>query len=58
MGRRYWYLVAVAVAVATPLAIIIARAHGPSSAVQAASCNMSGYKATDGLTATADAGST
>src|SRR5947209_8272529 len=56
MGRRYWYLVAVAVAVATPLAIVIARAHGSSSAVQASSCNMSGYKATDGLTATADAG--
>jgi hypothetical protein len=55
MGRRHWYLVAVAVAVATPLAIVIARAHGSSSLVQASSCNMSGYKATDGLTATAAA---
>jgi hypothetical protein len=55
MGRRHWYLAALAVAVATPLAFVIARAHGPSSLVQTASCNMSGYKATDGLTAAADA---
>jgi len=53
MRRRYWYLAALAVAVA--LGTIVSNVHRPPLQAQTSSCNMSGYKAIDGMAATADA---
>ena len=53
MSRRYWYLAALAAA--GVLATIVSSVHRPPLEAQASSCNMSRYKAIDGMSATADA---
>src|SRR5215471_3089269 len=53
MSRRYWYLAALAVAVV--IATIVSSVHRPLLTAQASGCNMTRYKAIDGMLATAEA---
>jgi len=52
VSRRYWYLGALAVAVV--IATIVSSVHRPLLTAQASGCDMTRYKAIDGMSATAE----